>query len=55
MITILVNRSRVESRQTVNEAGLVNDLRDSIALSGFGGSGGFDDLWGVEEGNEGVG
>ena len=29
----------------------MNDLRSSLALSGIDGFGGFDDLWGIEEGS----
>lgn len=53
MAAILVDSSRIERSQTVDEAGLMNDLRSSSAFSGFVSICGFDDLWGVEEGREG--
>jgi len=49
MIAVLVDCGRVEGSQAVDEAGLVDDLRGSLALSGFVGVGGFNDLWGVEK------
>jgi len=54
MITMLINRGRVEGPQTVDKPRLVNDLRGSPTLSGICGFCGFDDLWGVEEGGGGA-
>lgn len=55
MIAILVDSSGVESSQTIDEAGLMDDLRSSPALSGRAGFNGFDDPGGVEEGSGGIG
>ena len=54
MVTVLINRGRVEGSQTIDEARLVDDLRSPLVLSWFVGVGGFDDLWGVEEGSGGT-
>jgi len=54
MITVLTDRRRIEGPKTIDEAGLVDDLRGSLVLSGFDNFGRFNDPWGVEKGSGGV-
>lgn len=49
MVRVLVDRSRIERSQTVDEARLVDDLRGSPAFSGFVGIIRFNDFWRVKE------
>lgn len=49
MVAVPVDRRGIESSQTVDKTGLMNDLGSPPALSGFDGVRGFNDFWWIKE------